>query len=107
MIYKKKNKDSYREPIPGVKYKTLVHGKNTNLGEFFLDKGAVVPMHEHYHEQTGYLVSGKMKFTIGDESFIAEPGASWNIPSHIEHGVEVLEDTLVIEVFSPVREDYL
>ena len=48
-----------------------------------------------------------MLFTIGDECFEADPGDSWNIPGNVEHNVEVLEDTVVIEVFSPVREDYL
>ncbi len=59
------------------------------------------------HEQTGYMISGRLLFTIGDERCEAEPGDSWNIPSNVEHDVEVLEDTVVIEVFSPAREDYL
>jgi quercetin dioxygenase-like cupin family protein len=97
----------YRQALEGVRYKTLVHGDRTLLGEFKLDKGAVVPMHSHPHEQTGYVVSGHMEFTIGDEHFDAAPGTSWCIPSNVQHGVTVLEDTLVVEVFSPVREEYL
>ncbi len=107
MIHYKRNKKDYKKALEGVTYKTLVHGEKTSLGEFLLARGAVIPMHKHHHEQTGYMVSGRMKFTIGTETFTAEPGASWNIPSNLEHGVEVLEDSVVIEVFSPVREDYL
>ncbi len=48
-----------------------------------------------------------MKFRIGAEVFGAEPGDGWNIAGHVEHGVDVLEDSVVVEVFSPAREDYL
>ena len=48
-----------------------------------------------------------MKFTIAGDVFMAEAGDGWNIPGDVEHGVEVLKDAVVIEVFSPVREDYL
>lgn len=103
-------KNCERESIPhldGVKYKTLTFGERTSLSEFSLDKGSVIPKHSHPHEQTGYVISGRMLFTIADERFEAGPGDSWNIPGNVEHDVEVLEDTVVIEVFSPAREDYL
>ncbi len=64
-------------------------------------------MHSHPHEQTGYLLSGKMRFTIDGNVFEAEPGDSWTIKSGVVHGAEVIKDALVIEIFSPVREDYL
>lgn len=103
-------KNCERESVPhldGVKYKTLTFGERTSLSEFSLDKGSVIPKHSHPHEQTGYVISGRMLFTIADEQFEAGPGDSWNIPGNVEHDVEVLEDTVVIEVFSPAREDYL
>ena len=53
------------------------------------------------------MISGKIRFKIGDELFEAEAGDSWCIPGEVEHAVEVLEDSVVLEVFSPVREDYL
>ena len=103
-------KNCERESTPhldGVKYKTLTFGEKTSLSEFSLDKGSVIPRHSHPHEQTGYVISGRMLFTIADERFDAGPGDSWNIPGNVAHDVEVLEDTVVIEVFSPAREDYL
>ena len=103
-----KNKERESKPqLEGVHYKTLTYGAKTSLSEFSLEKGSVIPRHKHPHEQTGYVISGRMLFTIGDERFEAEHGDSWNIPGNVEHNVEVLEDTVVIEVFSPVREDYL
>jgi quercetin dioxygenase-like cupin family protein len=106
MFYKKDVND-YKKVLEGVTYKTLTFGIRTLLSEFRLEKGSVIQIHSHPHEQTGYMISGHMTFTINGEIYNAEPGDSWCIPSNVEHGVEVLEDSLVIEVFSPVREDYL
>ena len=106
MFYKKED-SPYRQPLKGVSFKSLAHGEKTHLTEFKLEKGSNIPNHAHPHEQTGYLISGKMKFTIDGEVFMADAGDGWNIPSDVEHGVEVLENALVIEVFSPAREDYL
>ena len=106
-MFYKKDESSYRNPIPGVNFKTLAHGDNAMLGEFRLSKGYEIPRHSHPQEQTGYLVSGRMIFHIGDETHETEPGDAWNIKGNVEHSVDVLEDCLVIEVFSPLREDYL
>ncbi len=106
MFYKKDN-INYKKAFDGVTYKTLVYGDKTSLGEFRLEKGSVIPNHSHPHEQTGYMISGRMTFTIADEDHNAEAGDSWSIPGNVEHSVEVHEDSVVIEVFSPAREDYL
>jgi len=97
----------YREVLLGVRLKTLAHGATTHFTEFHLEKGRMLPRHAHPHEQTGYLISGALRFTIGAETFDAKPGDCWCIPGGVEHGAVVLEDTVAIEVFSPVREDYL
>jgi len=99
--------NNYIKALGGVTYKTLAYGDKTSLCEFRIEKGSVVPNHSHPHEQTGYMISGRMIFTIDGEDHNAEAGDSWSIPGNVEHSVEVLEDSVVIEVFSPVREDYL
>ena len=106
-MFYKRELSNYKKAFDGVTYKTLTYGDKTSLGEFRLEKGYVIPNHKHPHEQTGYVVSGKMTFTIEGKDFNAEAGDSWNIPGNIEHGVKVHEDSVVIEVFSPAREDYL
>jgi quercetin dioxygenase-like cupin family protein len=106
-MFYKKDDSGYKTPLPGVRFKSLVYGQNTHLCEFHLEKGRTIPMHKHPHEQTGYLVSGRMTFTIEGKQWDARPGDSWSISGNLEHGVEVLEEAVVIEVFSPVREDYL
>jgi quercetin dioxygenase-like cupin family protein len=106
-VFYKKNETGYVTPLVGVKQKTLVYGGNTLMTEFLLEGGSRLPLHSHPHEQTGYLVQGKLNMIIGDESFPAEPGDSWCIPGNMVHGADALEDSIAIEVFSPVREEYL
>lgn len=97
----------YTELVPGVLMKPLTYGDHTLICEFHLKQGAVIPEHEHPHEQTGYLVSGSLRF-FGDEGeAIAEAGHSWSFKGGVRHGVEVLVDSIAIEVFSPIRHDYL
>jgi quercetin dioxygenase-like cupin family protein len=106
-MFAKADDSGFRQVLDGVELKTLTHGERTLLAQFRLAEGAVVPEHQHPQEQTGYLVSGRLRFTVGDASFVAEPGDSWCLPADTAHGAEALEDTVVVEVFSPVREDYL
>jgi quercetin dioxygenase-like cupin family protein len=106
-VFTHRNSDGYREPFPGVRFKTVAHGDKTLCAEFQLAAGKRLPRHSHPHEQTGYLVSGALRLTIGDKTFEARPGDSWCIPGNIEHEAEILADSVAVEVFSPVREDYL
>jgi quercetin dioxygenase-like cupin family protein len=97
----------YTEIFSGVELKTRVYGSKTLLAEFRFKKGHRIPSHQHPFEQTGYLISGNFHLTIGDECFDVAPGDCWCIPSDMAHGAEVAENSVVVEVFSPVREDYL
>jgi quercetin dioxygenase-like cupin family protein len=97
----------YVRALPGILRKTPVHGQHTLLAEFKLAQGAVVPLHQHPQEQTGYLVSGHLVLTIAGIDHDVRPGDSWMIPGGMEHGARVPEDSVAVEVFSPVRADYL
>lgn len=104
---KKANKEDYVKVFDGIKRKTMVHGNNTLLTEFILSKGKTLPMHSHPEEQTGYLVSGHIILIIDGDRHEMKPGDSWAIPSNVEHGAETLENSVAVEIFSPVREDYI
>jgi quercetin dioxygenase-like cupin family protein len=106
-MFYKKNETGYKVVMEGIRLKTLVYGEKTLLCEFRIERGKVLPSHSHPHEQTGYLVSGRMRFIIGDERFDVEPGDSWCIRGDVEHAAEAFEDSVGVEVFSPVREEYL
>lgn len=106
-MFTKADPENDRVLLPGIALKSLAHGAKTHLTRFTLEREAVIPVHQHPHEQTGFLVSGALRFTLGDKEFMAQEGDSWNIPPHVPHGAVALQDSLVIEVFSPPREDYL
>ena len=106
-MFQKHSKSGYTATLPGIKQKTLVYGEKTLMTEFLLTKGNRLPQHSHPYEQTGYLVNGYIRLSIGPEEVDVMPGDSWCIPSNVEHGAEILEDSVAIEIFSPVREDYL
>jgi quercetin dioxygenase-like cupin family protein len=99
--------DGYRKVLPGIHMKTLCYGERTLMTEYLLEPGSTLPMHAHPHEQTGYLVRGHIRLTIGGREHDTRPGDCWCIPSGVEHGAQIVEDSVAVEVFSPVREDYL
>ena len=106
-MFMKHDKKGYSSPLDGIEQKTLVYGDKTLMTEFLLKKGSTLPRHVHPHEQTGYLVKGCLRLYVGADDYEAQPGDSWCIPPGAEHGAEIIEDSVAIEVFSPVREDYL
>ena len=106
-MFQRKDDNGYIPALEGIKRKTLVYGEKTLTCEFRLKKGSSLPIHAHPYEQTGYLVSGRMQLFIGGKTFEAEPGDCWCIPADVEHGAASLEDSVAIEVFSPLRQDYM
>ena len=106
-MFYKANDDGFKDVLPGIRLKTLVYGDKTLLTEFRMNAGAVLPRHAHVHEQTGYLMKGKIRLTIGEQMFDVKEGDSWCIPGKTQHSAEILKDSVAVEVFSPVREDYL
>jgi len=94
------------EMFPGVVRRTLSAGDRTMLCEVALAKGAVVPLHTHPHEQTGYLSRGHLLFRIAEEERELHEGDSWMIPGDVPHIVTALEDSIAIDIFSPPRDEY-
>lgn len=106
-MFQKSSSNGYAQAIPGIELKTLVHGEKTLMTEFILEKGRQLPKHAHPHEQSGYLIKGRIRLSIGPDEYDVLPGDSWCIPGNVEHAAEILESSVAVEVFSPVREDYL
>ncbi len=103
----KTSPEGYIEAVEGIYRKTLVWGNNALLTEFNLTGGKKLPSHQHDEEQVGYLVSGHIILMIDNEKYDMLPGDSWAIPGGIAHSAEIVADSVAIEVFSPVRSDYL
>lgn len=106
-MFEKCSKEGYKRALDGIEQKTLVHGDKTLMVEFLLQKDAVLPLHSHPHEQTGYLIKGRIRLTVGADVHEVMPGDSWCIPGSVLHGAEIIEESVAVEVFSPVRKDYL
>jgi quercetin dioxygenase-like cupin family protein len=106
-MFEQHNDTRHRRLADGIEIRPLVHGEKTLMVEFLLRGGHALPRHTHPHEQTGYLVSGHIRLSAGGEVHDVLPGDAWCIPGGVEHGGEFLEDSVAIEVFSPVREEYL
>ncbi len=94
------------EPVPGCRMRTPF-GAHLMLSYLEMDEGAVVPMHHHPHEQGGLLLRGQIELTIGGETRLCQPGSMFLIPPNTPHkAVAVGGPAVVLDVFSPVREDY-
>jgi quercetin dioxygenase-like cupin family protein len=106
-MFYKSNRNGYTKILPGIRIKTLTYGKLTLFTEFKMEKGSILPKHAHVQEQTGFLIQGNILLAIGTEEYNVAQGDSWCIPSNVEHWAQILSDSVAIEVFAPVREDYL
>ena len=95
------------EMFPGVVRRTLTSGERLTLMEIRIAAGAEVPEHSHPHEQSGHVQSGRIFFRFGDGTeHEFGPGDSYLIPGSLTHFVRAIEDATIVEVFSPVREEY-
>ena len=94
------------EMLPGIWRRTLNYGEQVMMIHFTLEEGAVVPPHRHPHEQVGYVVEGELLMMIGEETHTLKPGQSYLAPSDVEHSATVVKRAIVMDAFSPPREDY-
>ncbi len=85
----------------------LIAGKQAMLARFFLAKGALVPEHQHESEQFSQILSGQLKFVFRDGEIVVKGGEVLYIPSGVPHAAEALLDTVAVDVFSPIRKDWL
>lgn len=85
----------------------LVTGQNAMSVHFTLLAGAAIGEHHHPHEQISHILSGQLQFTIAGESFTAQAGEVVVIPPYAPHAAVALADSVVIDIFSPPREDFL
>jgi quercetin dioxygenase-like cupin family protein len=77
------------------------------LIQVYLKKGALVPVHAHTVEQMIYVLQGALRTLVGGEEITVREGEVLHIPSSVEHQAEALEDTFELDVFSPIRHDWL
>lgn len=77
------------------------------LAEHRMEKGWVGTRHQHPHDQVVYVVSGQLSVTIESETFVAGPGDSFVVRGGVDHQAAALEDSVVVDVFTPCRREYV
>ena len=91
----------------GISSNIMGHGGSLMIVENTFVKGAIAKVHKHEHEQVAYIVSGSFEFIIGDEKYVFNAGDSFYVSPNVPHGCKTLEDGIVIDAFTPMREDFL
>jgi len=95
------------EKITEMISRKIVTGEREMLAQTYLKRGAQVPMHSHDSEQMTYVLQGALRFLVDGEEIIVKEGEVLHIPSGTPHQAEALEDTFELDVFSPIRTDWL
>ena len=95
------------EVLPGLVRRTLGTTGDLMLVEWRAEAGMELPSGSHPHQQVGYCVSGVIEITIDGLMTRCQPGDSWQIPGDVEHSATFPVESVVIDCFSPVREDYV
>ncbi|HET9178990.1 MAG TPA: cupin domain-containing protein [Terriglobia bacterium] len=96
-----------KEQMNASIWRKVVNGEKMTMAQLSIDKGGVVPVHQHENEQMSYVVEGALKFDIAGQEVIVRKGEILHIPLNVPHGVVALEDTLSLEIFVPVRQDWM
>lgn len=106
-IFTKADNIEWEVVAPGMKRKIMNYDDKIMMVHVHFEKGGIGVQHAHTHSQTSFVVSGKFEVTIGDETTILEANDAFYPPPNIIHGAVCLEEGVLIDVFSPVREDFL
>ena len=99
--------DMEKEVLSPTIARKIISGEKAMVAQVFLAKGAVVPEHHHESEQITYILEGALQFQIDGKRIVVSAGQVLRIPSHMPHAAVALEDTLDLDIFSPIRQDWL
>lgn len=106
-IFIKTEPMEWEQVAPGMKRKFMGFNDEIMMVKVQFDKDGIGARHAHRHSQSTYVVSGAFEVTVGEKTEVLKGGDGFYIPPHIEHGAVCLEAGILIDVFSPVREDFL
>ncbi len=95
-----------KELKPGFKAR-FIHSENMTISYWEVTKGANLPEHRHFHEQISQVTEGTFQLNIDDKKYILEPGKAIIIPSNALHSGIAITDCKIMDIFSPVRKDYM
>lgn len=101
------NETQWEDAAEGIKRQLYGYDDTIMLVKAKFEKGAVGALHEHHHSQVTYVDSGVFEMSIGNEKRIIKKGDGYYVPPHTVHGCVCIEPGMLIDVFSPLREDFL
>ena len=102
-----KKEEAKKRVFKGVSLDSLAVGEKSIVCKMNYVVGDFATEHSHPHEQSGYVISGKYRMTENGKEYELNPGDSYAVPGGVPHSFEVIEGGEVIDVFTPIREDYL
>jgi quercetin dioxygenase-like cupin family protein len=105
LVVKKEN--TVKKQFLGVDFEVLAIGKESMVTKMLYKESDSVPFHKHPNEQNGYVITGQYKLIFDKKEYILSTGDSYSIPANMEHSLEIIIAGDVIDVFTPVRQDYL
>ena len=95
------------EEMSDVISRKVISGDKAMVAQVFLKRDAVVPEHHHESEQITYIIDGALKFELEGKEVVVRKGEVLHIPSNVPHRAVALEDTLDLDIFAPIRTDWL
>ena len=95
------------EKVTEMISRKIVSGEREMMAQIYMKRGALVPIHAHDSEQMTYVLQGALRFLVDGEEIIVREGEVLHIPPRLPHQAEALEDTLELDVFSPVRAEWV
>ena len=95
------------EKVTEMMSQKIITGEREMIAQIYLKRGALIPQHSHESEQMTYILQGALRFQVGNEEVIVREGEVLHIPANVAHQAEALEDTFELDVFSPIRIDWL
>lgn len=98
---------AWEETGPGMKRKIMAYDERLMVVKVSFEKNAVGSLHQHHHTQITHIESGVFEVEIGDEKKLLKKGDAFYIPTNVIHGAVCLEAGVLIDIFSPMREDFV
>lgn len=106
MIHVVKSSEGKQRKSFGVAFDLLVIGRQSMVTKMHYRKENSIPFHSHPNEQTGYILSGRIRVLTRDSQHELGPGDTYAIPADTEQSIEIIEDAEEVQVFTPAREDF-
>ena len=106
MIHIVKSTEAQRRNSFGVSFDLLANGPQSMITKMHYRTENVIPFHSHPNEQSGYLLSGRVRIRLRDSQHELGAGDTYAIPANVEHSIEILEDAEEIQFFTPPREEF-